>query len=123
MGDEQEATRKVQEQAPITANERIGRDTYRLDLAAPAIAVRVQPGQFVHVRIPGLTHRLLRRPFSVCDTDSETGRLTIVYKVVGEGTRVLSRTEPGAIVDLLGPLGCGFSIPDAGELPVIVAGG
>lgn len=60
-------------------------------------------GQFIDVAVTG---KYLRRPISVCDYD-EKG-LTIVYKVVGEGTAALSRMRPGEIVNALCGLGNGF---------------
>jgi len=114
---------KNEETARSLRNDRIQGDYYRLDLEAPVIARAVRPGQFVHTQIPGLAHRVLRRPFSVFDTDPATGRLSIIYKVVGEGTARLAATAPGTPISLLGPLGNGFSLPSADAFPVIVAGG
>ncbi len=95
---------------------------YRLlVLAAPRIAPEVQPGQFVHVRIPHLETALLRRPFSVYRTDGDT--LALLYKAVGRGTRALSEAKPGETISLMGPLGRGFPSPAAGRFPVLVAGG
>ena len=68
---------KHQETAPVTDNRPLGGSYYRLDLAAPAIARAAQPGQFVHLRLPLFQHRVLRRPFSICDTDPASGRLTL----------------------------------------------
>ena len=92
-----------------------------LDLNVPDIVDCVLPGQFVHLRIPGTEGLVLRRPFSVFK--AENGRLSILYKAVGRGTRVMMHLAPGSEVSLLGPLGNGFPL-DVGEaLPVLVAGG
>ena len=114
---------KVQETAPIRANTLIQTDYYQVDLHAPKIAARAQPGQFIHVRLPALTHRTLRRPFSIFDVDTTAGTVSVVYKIVGEGTAHLARLEPGTDLDAMGPLGNGFTLPEAGSQPVIVAGG
>ncbi|OGV61521.1 MAG: hypothetical protein A3K19_07225 [Lentisphaerae bacterium RIFOXYB12_FULL_65_16] len=113
----------VQEDATILENGQIRGDYYRTLLQASRIAATVSPGQFIHVQFPALEHRLLRRPFSVCDADPRTGYLTIIYKVVGEGTRHLAALAPGQTLNLLGGLGVGFSLPAVGTLPVVVAGG
>lgn len=77
------------------------------------------PGQFLHVRCGG-DGRILRRPFSV--TVSRRGEPALLVRPVGEGSRWLCAREVGEELDLLGPLGRGFSILDAGE-HVLLAGG
>ncbi len=114
---------RVQEKARIHANLRLRGDYFRVEVTAPAIVPLVQPGQFVHVQLPGLGHRILRRPFSVFKVEPATSLLSVVYKVVGEGTRHLSGLPPGARLDLLGPLGNGFSAAPEDAPAVIVAGG
>ena len=96
---------------------------YRLlKLAAPGIAPQVQPGQFVHVRVPRLNEAVLRRPFSVFQADA--GTLAILYKTVGRGTDALAALTPGQTVGLIGPLGHGFPLDSpADRVPVLVAGG
>ncbi len=115
--------KKKQEDAVILSNSRLQDDYFRLELKAPTVASLVQPGQFVHVRFPYFEHRVLRRPFSVCDADAQRGVLVIVYKVVGEGTKHLADLPIGAAVNVMGPLGTGYSQPTAGSTPIIVAGG
>jgi len=114
---------KFQGKARILANRPLQGSYFRLDLAAPTIAPVVQPGQFVHVRIPLLEHRVLRRPFSVFDVEPVRGGLSIIYKVIGEGTAHLAEIKAGIEADLLGPLGRGYTRPAPGSRPVIVAGG
>jgi dihydroorotate dehydrogenase electron transfer subunit len=114
---------KTQEDALILRNERLVGDYFRVDFKAETIVPQVEPGQFVHAKFSMFEHRLLRRPFSICDVDLDTGVLTVVYKVIGEGTAHLSRLQAGETVNLLGPLGKGFSLPGADSSPIIVAGG
>lgn len=114
---------KLLETAPIRANERLQGDYFRVEFRSPGVAAAAQPGQFVHLRFPVLAHRMLRRPFSICDACPETGIVSVVYKIVGEGTRHLADLGTDAVLDVLGPLGRGYTLPEAGETPVIVAGG
>lgn len=114
---------KHQINATIVGNRRIQGEYYQVDVQASAIVGDVCPGQFVHVQMPEFQHRVLRRPFSVYDADAETGRLSVIYKVVGEGTAHLASLPRGVVLNLLGPLGHGYTIPPAGVRPVIVAGG
>ena len=76
------------------------------------------PGQFVNVRLDGF---FLRRPISVCDIEKD--RLTLVYRAVGKGTGLLSRSEPGDSFDILTGLGNGYCLSAAGDRPLLIGGG
>ncbi len=93
-----------------------------LTLEAPAVAAEARPGQFVHVRIPTLEPSRLRRPFSIYDADPATGRLFVLYKVVGLGTRHLAALTEGAKLQVLGPIGVPFPLTPEG-MPYLVGGG
>ena len=93
-----------------------------LTLEAPAIAAEACPGQFVHVRIPTLEASRLRRPFSIYDADPVTGRLFVLYKVVGLGTRHLAALPEGTTLQVLGPIGTPFPLTPEGT-PYLVGGG
>mgnify|MGYP000413558120 FL=1 len=86
----------------------------------PAPGAVNRPGQFVNVRLDGL---FLRRPISVCDMDEAAGRLTLVYKVVGEGTAQMRDMVPGQTLDLLTGLGNGYNLSVSGEHPLLLGGG
>ena len=77
-----------------------------------------RPGQFVQVKLPGF---YLRRPISVCDWDGNS--LTLVYKVVGQGTEAMTGLRPGETLDLLTGLGNGFDVNACGQRPLLVGGG
>ncbi|OGV45774.1 MAG: hypothetical protein A2X46_09745 [Lentisphaerae bacterium GWF2_57_35] len=95
---------------------------YRLlVMDAPGIAPQVKPGQFVHLKVPHLGEALLRRPFSIFKAGE--GRLSILYKSIGQGTNTMKYLQPGESLDLIGPLGNGFPIPAEDTLPALVAGG
>ena len=93
-----------------------------LTLAAPAIAAEAKPGQFVHVRVPSLDAARLRRPFSIYDADPVTGRLHILYKTVGLGTRHLAALPVGTELPVLGPIGRPFPLNPEG-IPYLIGGG
>ena len=109
-------------QGEIIRNTLIQAGYFRVDFHAPEICQNALPGHFVHVRIPNLTHRILRRPFSICNCNSD-GILSVLYKSVGEGTAALSELKPGVICELMGPLGNPFTFPQLDEYPVLVNGG
>ena len=92
----------------ILSNKKIAKDHLKLTLSCPPIALRVHPGQFVMVRIDSRFDPLLRRPFSVYRTKSD--QFVIVYQVVGRGTEILSAKSPGEELQVLGPIGNGFTI-------------
>lgn len=113
---------KMQEDGRVISNRNLQGDYYELKISLPEIVSRVSgAGQFVDVQIPGLDGRLLRRPFSI--NNALDGVLTIVYKVVGEGTSKLCTLQAGTAVNVLGPCGKAYSAVPAGRLPVLVAGG
>jgi len=88
----------------------------------PSLARVAKPGQFVMVRCGEGHDPLLRRPLSIHKTD-DSGGVALLFEVVGRGTSWLSQRVPGDLVDLMGPLGNGFSVqPDAKDL-LLVAGG
>lgn len=76
------------------------------------------PGQFVNIKIDGL---FLRRPISVCDC--VPGELTIIYKVVGKGTDVMSKMNIGESLDIFTGLGNGYDISKSGARPLLIGGG
>ncbi|HPG49768.1 MAG TPA: dihydroorotate dehydrogenase electron transfer subunit [Spirochaetota bacterium] len=94
----------------------VARDHYLLEIAWDAGESR--PGQFVAVRVSEGTDPLLRRPFSIFSRDP--GTVSILVRTVGKGTGLLALREPGAI-DVIGPLGTGFSI--LRDARVLLAGG
>ena len=80
----------------ILENHLLKTDYYRIRFYAPEIAAKALPGQFVHVRISEDSIHILRRPFSIHDTAPD-GSVTLVYKVVGAGTRELAAKKPGDV--------------------------
>ena len=104
-------------QYTILSNTPVAAGAYRLELAADDPGF-VPAGEFVDVSIPGF---FLRRPLSICDCGP--GRLTLVYKVVGEGTEALSDLAGGTVVQALTDLGRGFDPDACRERALLVGGG
>ena len=90
---------------------------YKMRLAGDVSAITA-PGQFVNLQLDGF---FLRRPISVCDV--REGELTIIYKVVGQGTAAMSRLGVGTQLDTLVGLGNGYDMTCAGERPLLAGGG
>lgn len=112
----------IQEHVKVLANERVCEGVGSLVLDAPKCASAVLPGQFVHLRIGRDTGNILRRPFSVYRAGS--GRIEILYQVVGQGTLQLAQKPAGdESMDVVGPLGRGWRVPEDAAHALLVTGG
>jgi dihydroorotate dehydrogenase electron transfer subunit len=98
---------KKDSRALITHKESWG-DYFLLSMESPQIARDAHPGQFLMVRTSLRTHPLLRRPFSIFNADGMS--MEIFFQKVGLGTRLLSEKREGDTIDIIGPLGTGFTI-------------
>ena len=101
----------------IESNDAVARDTFRIVLRGDA-PVAVRSGQFVDIAVPGY---YLRRPISV--SDALPDGVVLYYKVVGEGTRVMSAMTPGSSLELLLPLGSGFHPEKCASDALLIGGG
>ena len=102
---------EIESNRPLTAQ------VYEMRLRGDASAVR-RAGQFVDIAVEGL---FLRRPISVCDFSCDS--LTLIYKVVGEGTARMARMGAGERLDILTGLGNGFALHEVVRRPLLVGGG
>jgi dihydroorotate dehydrogenase electron transfer subunit len=103
----------------ITSNVEVMPGVYFMWIEAPYIAGSVQPGQFITVRCGDFT---LRRPLSI-HWVSGGGEIALLFKVTGKGTLWLSQRQTGDRIDILGPLGNGFSTERGAKNLLLVAGG
>ena len=101
---------EIKENRPLT------KDIMEMILAGDTSDI-TRPGQFVNIKLDGL---YLRRPISVCD--SEEGKLTLIYKVVGKGTEQMRDMTEGTL-DILSSLGNGYDTSISGEKPLLIGGG
>ena len=77
-----------------------------------------KPGQFVNIKLTG---KFLRRPISVVDYDESS--VTIIYKVVGEGTELMSSMKASEKLDVMTGLGNGYDLSKSGDNPLLIGGG
>ncbi len=108
-------------QAEIVRMEHLTSDIVRMTLQAPDIAACAIPGQFIMVKAGEGCDPLLRRPFSIHQVIGN-GRVQILFKVLGKGTRLLAGMRAGMALNLVGPLGRGFSL-ESREGFCLVGGG
>lgn len=115
-----------QETARILWNEPLGPSVYRIGLTCGSEYRQAAPGQFVTLRLPEASSPLLRRPFSIhrlIGNNGEFKDIELLYKAVGEFTQKLSRAAAGERVDILGPMGQGFTVSTSIKSAALVAGG
>lgn len=112
---------KLIEQASVIEHLSLSAEARKLVLHAPKIARHAVPGQFIHLKLANQIDPLLRRPISLSSANVDQGTVTLIYRIVGRGTELLSGLSKGRTVDCLGPLGQGFALDSA--RPLLIGGG
>jgi dihydroorotate dehydrogenase electron transfer subunit len=109
----------------IITNEEVGPDIFKLALKYDQLPQKPEPGQFFNIKVSQelSDDPLLRRPFSIFDFKSEEKRVEFIYKVVGKGTKILSKLKNGTELDVLGPLGSPFSLNNMNKEINLIGGG
>lgn len=100
----------------IQSNSALNDSVYKMTLSGDVS--ECVPGGFVNIALSG---KFLRRPISVCD--AEKCLLTIIYKVVGNGTEQLATMQAGQTLDILTGLGNGYDLEKSGDSPLLIGGG
>ena len=100
----------------VLSNTALTKDVYKMILAGDTQYITA-PGQFINIKLDG---KFLRRPIYVCDFDEKS--ITIIYKVVGEGTAQMKDIQPGESLDILTGLGNGYDISKSSK-PLLIGGG
>lgn len=101
----------------VAENKKIAKDVFYMILEGDTSFITA-PGQFINIEIDGF---YLRRPISVCDWDDKT--ITIIYKVVGQGTQAMADMPVGTKLDILTGLGNGFTVAKDSKTPLVIGGG
>lgn len=104
----------------IVSKKELVKDVYEMVLEGEAAKFIQTPGQFINVKINDSLQPYLRRPMSICDYDEN--HITIIFKVVGEGTQILSQKNIGDTLDCLTGLGNGF-LDFQAQKAVVIGGG
>lgn len=109
------------EETEVLAQEAHPGEQYLMRLWAPECAQFARPGQFVHLRCdPALP---LRRPISILRVNARESWIEILYKAVGEGTRLLAQKRPGDVISSIGPIGNPFQVHAERPRPLLIGGG
>ena len=83
----------------------------------------IHPGQFVNVEIKNTNEVFLRRPFSIFDVDYSKNTISLIVKILGKGSKKLTEIKPGETVNIVYPLGKGFSYPEVDDKILLIGGG
>lgn len=110
----------TQGQYPVTIKKNLAKNCYDFTFSAPEMAALAEAGQFVHIKVNGF---FLRRPISICEVHQAAGTLRVVFEVRGNGTDELTKVNAGDLLDVMGPLGKGFSLLEEGKKAVVIGGG
>lgn len=115
----------TQIKAKIISNKRLKGNHWYLEFESGVVAKNASPGQFVNIKVSDGFEPLLRRPVSIHRVKSS--KIGIVYEVIGTGTKILSTRKPQELLDIIGPLGNGFSYKQAAKTKkgknILIAGG
>ena len=111
---------KVKIKANIIRQDNIATDIFSMVLDAKEIAENAKPGQFIDLYSKDGS-KLLPRPISICEMDKTNGTLRIVYRIAGQGTKEFSKLKAGDDIEILGPLGNGFTLRD--RKAILIGGG
>ena len=112
----------ILKKATVVSLEEVKSSIYKIKLEIPEISRNCKPGQFVNVKVSETDFPLLRRPFSICDAEDDF--IYLLFNIYGQGTNLIAHKKRGESLDVLGPLGNGFTIEDDNtKFAIFVAGG
>jgi dihydroorotate dehydrogenase electron transfer subunit len=114
--------KKIIQDVKVVSKTFLNPDHFVLELKSPGILPEMVPGQFAEVRIEGSRNVFLRRPLSIHDINETKNTFRFLVKIAGEGTRELSLLGRNDTLNVMYPLGKGFSLSDKGEV-LLVGGG
>lgn len=106
----------------IIENKELCQNIYEIVIECPEIAEEAKPGQFLHIKTNNGLDPLLRRPVSISRAYKDKGHISLIYQVIGRGTKEMAAVKPGEEIDVMGPLGNGFPVFH-GKKCAVVGGG
>lgn len=106
----------------VVENRELLKNVYEIMIECPEIAQKAKPGQFLHIKVKDGLDPLLRRPISISRIQREKGHISLIYQVLGRGTKSIATLKPGEAIDVMGSLGNGFPV-FPGKKCAVVGGG
>lgn len=115
----------LQDRMKICKTRQIANNIIEMVLEGSLVKEIASPGQFVHIRVTDTFEPLLRRPISIASYDKKHEQLTLIFRAEGKGTQLLAAKAVGDTLNVLGPLGNGFSADhsESGETALLIGGG
>ena len=107
----------------VTENIRLHANYVLLKLTQAEPLPEMLPGQFAEIRVDGSNTTFLRRPISINYVDRQKNEVWFLIQLVGDGTRKLATVNPGDTVNVVMPLGNGFTVPEDTATKVLLIGG
>lgn len=107
----------------VTENLRLHTNYVLLKLTSQTVLPEMLPGQFAEIRIDGSPTTFLRRPISINYVDRQRNEVWFLTQLVGDGTKRLAQVVPGDIVNVVLPLGNGFTLPEKSSDKLLLVGG
>ena len=115
--------KKTVQELLLVENIQLNHDNFKLILQSQRKLPAIKPGQFVNVEIKKSTEIFLRRPFSILDVDYENKTFSLLVKILGRGSKVLTTYKAGDTISVIYPLGSGFTEPNQDEKVLLIGGG
>lgn len=94
----------------VIENKELCHNIFELIVECHEIAQKAKPGQFLHIKASEALEPLLRRPISISRIYRDKSCISLIYQVIGKGTKFIAAMKPGDTIDVMGPLGNGFPI-------------
>ncbi len=113
--------KKFIEDYTVLSNQALNDKHHILELQSPVPLPDMEPGQFVEMKVDGSETTYLRRPFSIHRVDRKRNTIHLLIKIAGDGTRRLTLLNPGEKLNIMIPLGKGFTLTEGKN--VLLAGG
>ncbi len=107
----------------VLSNELVAPDFYKLDVFVGSMAEEIKPGQFVMVKVASGLEPFLRRPISINSVNIKERNLSLIYQVIGKGTKLMTNIKRDQNLEIMGPLGQGFTWKGTDKTAVLVGGG
>ena len=107
----------------VTENVHLHANYVLLKLTSQFVLPEMLPGQFAEVRIDGSSTTFLRRPISINFIDRERNEIWFLVQLIGDGTKRLGEAKTGDVINVVLPLGNGFTIPENASDKLLLVGG